>query len=154
VKVYETLVLSVLLYNSETWTLKEEQIWRLKVFEMACLRKMEGVTRGDRVRNEEIYNRLHLSRNIVDRIQLRRLRYFGHVSRTGNSRYPKIALEGYAHGQRRRGRPKKRWMDMVRSDCNEMGLSIQDAVTIAQDRSRWRNVIGELPLRARVSPRH
>jgi hypothetical protein len=100
-KVYETLVLSVLHYNSETWTLKEEQISRLKVFEMACLRKLEGVTRRDRVRNEEIYNRLHLSRNIVDSIRLRRMRYVGHVARMGNSRYPKIALEGYLHGQRK-----------------------------------------------------
>jgi len=154
VKVYETLVLSVLLYNSETWTLKEEQIRRLKVFEMSCLRKLEGVTRRDRIRNEEIYNRLHLSLNIVDRIQQRRLRYFGHVSRMGRSRYPKIAMEGYVHGQRRRGRPKKRWMDMVRSDCNDMGLSIQDAATITQDRNSWRSVIGELPLRAPASPRH
>jgi len=121
---------------------------------MSCLRKLEGVTRRDRVRNEEIYNRLHLSRNIVDRIQQRRLRYFGHVSRMGKSRYPKIAMEGYVHGQRRRGRPKKRWMDMVRSDCNDMGLSIQDAATITQDRNSWRNVIGELPLRAPASPRH
>jgi hypothetical protein len=107
VKVYKMLVLSVLLYNSETWTLKEEQIWRLKVFNMACLRKLEGVTRRDRIRNEEIYNRLHLCRNIVDRIRLRRMLYFRHVARMGNSRYPKIALEGYVHGQRRSGRPKK-----------------------------------------------
>ena len=40
--VYETLVLSVLLYNSETWTLKVTQQNRLKVFEMACLRRIEG----------------------------------------------------------------------------------------------------------------
>ena len=40
VKIYETLVLSVLLYNSETWTLKEEQIRRLMVFDMSCLRKL------------------------------------------------------------------------------------------------------------------
>jgi hypothetical protein len=86
----------------------------------------------------------------VDRIQLRRLRYFRRVSRMENSRYPKIAM----YIDRRRGRPNKRWMDMVRSDCTDMGLSIQDAVTIAQERSRWRNVIGELPLRAPVSPRH
>ena len=47
VLVYETLVLSVLLYNSETWTLKVTQQNRLRVFEMACLRRIEGVTRRD-----------------------------------------------------------------------------------------------------------
>ena len=82
-KVYKTLVLSVLLYNSETWTLKEEHTRRLEVFEKSCLMKLEGVTRTDRIKNAEIYNRLHLSRNIVDRIQQRRLRYCGRVSRMG-----------------------------------------------------------------------
>ena len=124
VRMYETLVLSALLYNSETWTLKETQKQRLRVFEMACLRKIEGVTRRDRIRNEEIYNRLNIKHDIVDRIQNRRLRYFGHVTRMQNERYPKIALNGYVHG-RRRGRPKKRWLDMIKEDCREMGLSVQ-----------------------------
>ena len=39
------------------------------------------------------------------------------------------------HGERGRGRPKKRWMDQVRQDCEEMGLgSIQDATWVAKDR--------------------
>ena len=50
IEVYEALVLSVLLYNSETWTLKEAQKDRLRVLEMAFLRKIEGVTRRDRIR--------------------------------------------------------------------------------------------------------
>ena len=54
VKVYETLVLSVLLYNSETWALKESTKKKLRVFEMSCLRKIKGVTRRNRVRNTVI----------------------------------------------------------------------------------------------------
>ena len=52
----------------------------LKVFEMACLRKIEGVTRRDRIRNEEIYRRVGMKQDILSRIQQRRLRYFGHIS--------------------------------------------------------------------------
>lgn len=92
-KVYGTLVLSVLLYNSETWTLKDEQIWRLQVFEMSCLRKLEEDTRRDGIRTEEIFNKLHVSRNIVNHQQQRRLQDFKHVSRTEKSRYPKTAVE-------------------------------------------------------------
>jgi len=47
--VHETLVLSVLLYTSETWTLKVTQQNRLRTFEMACLQRIEGVTRRDRI---------------------------------------------------------------------------------------------------------
>jgi len=39
VKVYKTLVLSIQLYNAETWTLTEELNKRLRVFEMSCLRQ-------------------------------------------------------------------------------------------------------------------
>src|SRR6218665_615816 len=59
-RMYEVLVLSTLLYNAETWTLREKQIQRLRVFEMACLRKIEGITRRDRIRNVEIFNRLDI----------------------------------------------------------------------------------------------
>ena len=113
--------------NSETWTLKTTQQNRLKVFEMSCLRKIKGVTRRDHIRNEDIFDRPKLSQDIQSRIQQRRLRYFGHVSRMGQDRYPKLALEGYVHGQRGRGRPKKRWLDVVRSDCADMGLTVHDA---------------------------
>jgi len=50
---YEVLVLSTLLYNAETWTLRKKQQQRLRVFEMACLWKIEGITRRDRIRNKE-----------------------------------------------------------------------------------------------------
>ena len=71
-------------------------------------------------------------------------------------RYPKLALEGYVHGQRERERPKKRWLDVVRSDCADMGLTVHDAIHLAQDRDAWRRPIAKLPLRAPAgaSPRH
>jgi len=43
VKVYEALVLSMLLYNAETWSIKQESKQRLLVFEMACQRRIAGV---------------------------------------------------------------------------------------------------------------
>ena len=120
----ETLVLSVLLYNTETWCLTATQAKRLKVFEMACLRKIEGVTRIDRIRNEDIYRRVGIKQDILSRIQQCRLCYFGHISRMQDNRYPKIALHGRIQGQWCRGRPKKRWIDTIRNDCEEMNMNI------------------------------
>jgi len=56
----ETLVLSMLLYNSETWTLTKAQENRLRIFEMVCLRKIDGAKRKDRIRNKEICSRLQV----------------------------------------------------------------------------------------------
>ena len=82
--------------------MKEKQKQRLRVFEMACLRKIEGVTRWDRIRNTEIYSRLNLDHDIVERIRSRRLRYFGHLNRMKKDRYPAIAYNGYVQGKRNR----------------------------------------------------
>ena len=51
-------------------------------------------------------------------------------------------MEGYVHGEKGKGRPKKRWVDQVRQDCEEMGFgSIQDATCVAQERECWRIII-------------
>src|SRR6218665_1118008 len=105
---------------------------------MACLRKIEGVTRRDKIRNEEIFNRLNRSIRIgiIGRIRNKRLRYFEHLNRMKNERYPKIAHNGYVglHGIRKRGRQKKRWIDMIREDCSELHLTLQEATCRTQDR--------------------
>jgi len=72
-------VLSVLLYNSETWTLKAIPAKRLKSFEMTCVGKIEKVTRRDRLRNAIVQKRLGLTKDIIARIQQRCLKYFAHV---------------------------------------------------------------------------
>ena len=90
--------------------MKEAQKNRLKVFEMTCLRKIEGVTRRNKIRNEEIPERLGCCQEIDRRIMKRRLKYFGHVDRMSAERYPKIAFYGYVHGKRNKGRPNKRWL--------------------------------------------
>src|SRR6218665_213115 len=58
------------------------------LFEMACLRKIEEVTRRDRIRNQKIFNRLNIKTVIIDRIRNKRLRYFGHLNSMKNERYP------------------------------------------------------------------
>jgi len=123
------MVLSVLMYNSETWTLKQTQENRLQipVFEMSCLRRIAGVTRRDRIRNKEVCDRvgqLGLLQDVANHIQQRRMQYFCHVQKMDRNRYPKLALHGYVHVTRRQRRPKKRWIDVVKNDCKQHDLDI------------------------------
>ncbi len=53
-RLYEGIVAPTALYGAETWNVGESERNRLDVFEMRCLRSMVGVTRMDRVRNEEV----------------------------------------------------------------------------------------------------
>jgi len=119
--------------------LMEKQKQRLRVFEMACLRRIEGVTRRDKIRrNEEICSRLNIRCGIIDRIQNKRLRYFGHLTQMQDGRYPKIACNSYVHGVRNRGRPKKRWIDVIKEGCKELNMTLQEATYLMRDRRVWR----------------
>ena len=63
-ELYKVLILSILMYGSETWTLRKEDENRLLVFEMICLRKILGVTRLDKIRNTIIRETLGLEDTI------------------------------------------------------------------------------------------
>ena len=93
IEVFEIPVLNSLLYNLETWCMKAVSKHRIKVFEMACLRKVKGVTKRDKLRNSEI-QRLKWKHDVIQRIQQMRLNFFGHVVRMSNHRFPHIALNG------------------------------------------------------------
>jgi hypothetical protein len=90
-KVYSTIILSVVLYGCETWsvTLREEH--RPRVFENGALRRLFWPNRGEVVgewtelHNEELCN-LYWSPNIIRQIRSRRMRWAGHVTRMGEER--------------------------------------------------------------------
>ena len=82
------MVLSVLLYNSETWTLNGADEGRLRVFDISVLRRICGVSPMDRWGNEEIRALLEIDIDIVEVIRRRRLSNFGHVSRMKPERIP------------------------------------------------------------------
>jgi len=109
VKLYEALVLSVVLYNSETWTSTNENVQRLKVFEMACLCRLACVSRRQHIRSIEIKEQLGVITDLQHRLQIKRLKYFGHVERMGQERHPHIARHGRMDGVRSRGRPRRRY---------------------------------------------
>jgi len=105
------------------------------------LRRICGITRWDRRRNVDIKHDLGVTVDIVQRLQRRRLTYFGHVARMDNNRYPNILLHGYGSGQRARGRPKKKWVDNIKEDCTDIGISINEAMKLAGDRNTWRSTV-------------
>jgi len=63
------MVVSVLMYNSESWTLKQTQKNRLQVFELSCLRRIAAVTHRDGTRNKEVCDRVGLLQDIANHIQ-------------------------------------------------------------------------------------
>ena len=131
-KIYKT----VMLYCSETWTMTKADTRKIAAAETRMLRWTTGVTLKDRVRNEDTLAKLKV-RKIEDKIIERRLRWHGHVLRRDDDDEiyaGKLAKEIEIGGKRKRGRPRKRWLDDVVNDMKACGLTDADA----KDRKRWR----------------
>ncbi len=113
IDVLTTCVFSRLLYASETWTLKSEDERRLLAFEMRCYRRILKVCWKDKVRNEDIRKKIGKQSTIMDVIKKRKLELFGHICRMRDDRLLRTVTMGMVTGNRKRGRPPKRWSDDV-----------------------------------------
>ena len=96
---YEKVVVPTVLYSSELWGLKLTERQKLNVFEMKCVRSMTGVSRLDRVRNEVVRARPDVGRELVARVDMSVLRWFGHVERMDDEQLLKKVMESKVDGE-------------------------------------------------------
>jgi hypothetical protein len=87
IKIYKTVILPVVLYECETWSLTLRAEHRLRVFENTVLRRIFGLKREEdgswRKLHNDALHVLYSSPNIVRVIKSRRMRWAGHVARMG-----------------------------------------------------------------------
>ncbi|KAF3615267.1 hypothetical protein FXO38_35214 [Capsicum annuum] len=81
-KFYRVAVRPAMQYSTECWPVKNSHIQKVKMEEMRMLRWMCGLTRGDRVRNEIIREKVGVA-SVEDKMREGRLRWFGYVMRRG-----------------------------------------------------------------------
>ena len=142
-KIYKTVILPVILYGCETWTLTLSEEKRLRVFENKVLRKIFGPKRDEetgewrRLHNTELKD-LYGKPDIIRTIKSRRLRWAGHVARMGDERGVRKILEGKPEGKRPVGRPRMKWENNINHDLREVDYTGDDWKTLAQDRDVWR----------------
>ena len=74
-------------------------------------------------------------------IKSRRMRWAGHVARMGEDRGAYRVLLGKPKGKRPLGRPRRRWVDNIRMDLQEVGCGYVDWIGLAQDRDRRRTIV-------------
>ena len=141
--VYRLVVRPVLTYGAERWALnkRDEKKKRLEVTEMNMLRRMLGVTRRDRLRNEEVRERTGMQENIVKVVERSKMRWYGHVVRKGEKDVVRRAMDCPVMRKRNRGRQPRRWKDWVEARMKELGVGREDAL----DRKRWRGIVAADP---------
>src|SRR5215475_7649015 len=119
IKIYRTIILPVVLYKCETWSLTLREECRLRVFENRVLRRIFGPKRDEvtgkwrKLHNEELSD-LYSSPNIIRVIKSRRLRWAVYVALMGDRRGAYRVLVGRPEVKRPLGRPERREWDNVK----------------------------------------
>jgi hypothetical protein len=112
IKIYKTVILQVVLYGCETWSVTLGEEHRLRVFENRVLRKIFGPKREEdgswRIFHKDELHSLYSSPNIVRVIKSRRMRWAGHVARMAEGRDVYRVLVGRPESKRPLGRPRRR----------------------------------------------
>jgi hypothetical protein len=126
---YKIVIVPVVLYGCETWsvTLREEH--RLRVSENRVLRGIFGPKRDEvtgewrKLHSGELHN-LYSSPDIMRQIKSRRMRWVGHAARMGEGRNLYRVLVGKPEGKRPLGRPRRRWEDGIKRDLREIDWEV------------------------------
>ena len=136
-KIYRTIILPVVLYGCETWSLTLRDERRLRVFENRVLRRVFGLKRDEvkgewrKLHNEEL-NDLYSSPNIVWVMKSRRMRWVEHVAYMRERRGAYRVLVGKPEGKEPLGRPSHRWEDNIKIDLQEVGCGDMDWIELAK----------------------
>jgi hypothetical protein len=149
IRIQKTIILPVVLYGCETWSLTLREEHRLGVFENRALKRLFGPRRDEvtgewrKLHNEELHD-LCSSPSIIKIIKSRRMRWVGHVARMGENRNAYRLLVGKREGQMPLGRPRRRWVDNITMDVVQVGWGDVDWIGLAQDRDRWRALVNSV----------
>ena len=125
-----------MVYGLETVAVTKKQGKEMEVADMKMLRFAMGVTRKDKIRNEHIRSTVKVKR-LGMKMREGRLRWYGHVMRRNHEYVGRKMMEMELAGKRRRGRPKRRFLDVVKEDMGEVGAKETDV----EDRKMWRMMI-------------
>ena len=139
-KVYSSLVRPAMVYGLETVAITKKQVEEMEVAKMKMLKVAMGVTRKDKIRNE--YNRSTVK---LERLGMKmregRMRWYGRFMRRDHQEYVgRKMMEIELSGKKRRRRPKRRFLDVVREDMGEVGTKAL-ICTVVEDRKVWRKII-------------
>jgi hypothetical protein len=151
IRIYNTVILPMVLYGCETWSLTLTKEHRVRMFEYRVLRRIFGPKRDEvmgewrEMHNEELHD-LYSSPSMssIRIMKVRMMRWAGHVARMGEKRNAYRLLVGKPEEKSLLGRPRHRWVDNIRMDSVEVGWGDVDWIGLSQDRDRWRALVNSV----------
>ncbi|XP_013400983.1 uncharacterized protein LOC106166864 [Lingula anatina] len=132
-RIFESCILSTLLYGSECWRITEEDIKKLSTFHTSSLRKILKIFWPRTISNDDLLKQTN-QRSISEIIRTRRWKWIGHVLRKDPNSTTKVAMYWTPEGHRKRGSTKTTWRRTVEAELKQLGESWGTIQHLARDR--------------------
>ena len=135
-KVYCSVVRPAMVYGLEAVAVTKKQVEEMEVAEMKMLRFAMGVMRKDKIRNEHIRSTIKVEQ-LGMKMREGRLRWYEHVMRR-DQEYVGRKMKKMELPEKRKGRPKRRFLDIVKEDMGEVGAKETDVEdSVENDNMLW-----------------
>jgi hypothetical protein len=144
IRIYKTVILPVVLYGCETWSLILREESRLRVFENRVLRRIFGPKRGEvtggwiKLHNE-VHHNLYSSPSVIRMIKSRMMIWALNVAQVGDSTYRTLIEK--PEGKGLVGRPRCSWMENIKMVLREIVWGGMNWIDLVQDREQWRALV-------------